>query len=219
MAVLTLVANNYTQLTNAEKANLLSAANEALPTVAEIESLGEFTIVTTYPNGGFVLSAIPNDLLVLPKDTFGSNFENIDSVTITQTESGNGKIRYVVTPDLETYYTWDSINNAFVEISTLDAATVLSDGMTAAQIATIPATAWATVKDPLNGLGIGFALSITDTTDTAEIDNLQMQVDMKGSWKRAVHGTDYDYAYTGNRLLTVSLKTNGTYKINYAGGV
>jgi hypothetical protein len=216
MSVLTLVANEYTQLTNTEKANLLANADDALPTAAEIESLGEFKIVTTYPYSSLTLKAIPNDKLVLPKELFGSNFENIDSITITQTELINGKIRYIVTGDLNKYYTWDSTNHEFIKITPVSASNVVLNGMTAAQMATIPSTEWVKVKDPINGLGIGFALSIDSTTDKAEIDNMSMQVDMKGKWKRAVHSTDYDYAYTSNNLLIVTLNTNGTYKINYA---
>lgn len=215
-AVLTLVANDWTILTNSQKEDLLDAAVEEFPTSTELESLGTFKVVSTYPHSTYMLNFIPKDKLVLPKATFGTNFENIDSVIITQTESGNGKVRYIITDDLTNYYTWDNANQEFVQISSLNAATVLSEGMTATTMGSLTTADWNTFFDNTKGIGIGFALSIDSTTDKAEIDNMSMQVDMRGKWKKAVHGTDYDYAYTSNELLTVTLNANGTYKINYA---
>lgn len=218
-AVLTKVANDWTQLTDQEKVDLLEAAEESFPTGAELEALGKFRVVSTYPyTGAYVLNVIPNDKLVLPKELFGQLFETIDSITITQTESGNGIVRYVITDDLEKYYTWDTTNNEFVEIQTLNVANVLQDGMEAQTLNSLTAANIATFFDNNKGIGIGFALSLDASTDKAAIDNMAMQVDMRGTWKKAVHGTDYNYEYVTNTQLLVSLLTDGTYKINYPVG-
>ena len=42
-----------------------------------------------------------------------------------------------------------------------------------------------------------------------------MQVDMKGSWNHATYGTDVTYGYTNNDVLTVTLVTANSFKINY----
>ena len=86
-------------------------------------------------------------------------------------------------------------------------------------VATISEMQWDTFFDADNGdkgIAIAFAMSITDITDVAFLDNLRVTADMRGEWRKAVHGTDYDYAYPNNKVLKVELNADGNYKINYA---
>ena len=62
--------------------------------------------------------------------------------------------------------------------------------------------------------GLGIAMGIP-SSKVVSVDNLAMQVDMKGAWNHAVYGTDVTYGYTNNNVLTVKLLTDGSYKINY----
>ena len=86
-------------------------------------------------------------------------------------------------------------------------------------VATISEMQWDTFFDADNGdkgIAIAFAMSITDITDVAYLDNLRVTADMRGEWRKAVHGADYDYAYPNNKVLKVELNADGNYKINYA---
>ena len=86
-------------------------------------------------------------------------------------------------------------------------------------VATISEMQWDTFFDADNddkGIAIAFAMSITDITDVAYLDNLKVTADMRGEWRKAVHGTDYDYVYPNNTILKIEINADGNYKINYA---
>ncbi|MNY61423.1 hypothetical protein D3C86_1981010 [compost metagenome] len=51
--------------------------------------------------------------------------------------------------------------------------------------------------------------------DRAETDTLTITVDLKGTWRRGVYGTEWDMDYPNSRTISVKLSANGTYKINY----
>ena len=86
-------------------------------------------------------------------------------------------------------------------------------------VATISEMQWDTFFNTDNGdrgIAIAFAMSMTDITDVAYLDNLKVTADMRGEWRKAVHGTDYDYAYPNNTILKIEINADGNYKINYA---
>ena len=95
---------------------------------------------------------------------------------------------------------------------------MLSEGISMSDVATISEMQWDTFFNADNGdkgIAIAFAMSITDITDVAYLDNLRVTADMRGEWRKAVHGTDYDYVYPNNATLKVELSADGNYKINY----
>jgi hypothetical protein len=61
----------------------------------------------------------------------------------------------------------------------------------------------------------GYYLEITDIGETCETDEVSIQVDMPGKWKKATHQEDYDYKYLNNTTLQIKLFSNGDFKINY----
>ena len=215
------LANNWSALTDTDKEALFVGTNYNKPTVAELQALGgKFRVVaygvdTTSPKT--VVKAVPNNKLFVPVSLFGDSFSTIDSMYINANVDANSNIRFVFTKDLVDYYTFTS--SGFAKISSFDADTVISEGMSMSDVASISEMQWDTFFNADNGdkgIAIAFAMSITDITDVAYLDNLKVTADMRGEWRKAVHGTDYDYAYPNNKVLKVELNADGNYKINYA---
>ena len=215
------LANDWSTLSDTDREALFIGTNYNKPTVAELQSLGnKFKIVTygvdtTSPKT--VVKAVPNNKLFVPASLFGASFNTIDSMTVQAIVDVGTDIRFVLTKDLVNYFTFTS--SGFTKISSFDADTVLSEGMTKGTLSGISDLQWGTFFNADNGdmgIALGFAISITTMTDNAYLDNLQVIADMKGEWRKAVHGTDYDYAYPNNTILKIEINADGNYKINYA---
>lgn len=67
-----------------------------------------------------------------------------------------------------------------------------------------------------NKIRFGYYLEVEDINDIAELDKLEIEMDIHGRWKKARHGQDYHYKYD-NEHLYVSFFKDGSYKINYQG--
>ena len=89
--------------------------------------------------------------------------------------------------------------------------------MSVADVSALTDTEWNMLVSYGVGDGIAFAysLDITVDTDKAEIDELTLNAEMRGSWNKAFHGTDYTYGYPFYDQLSVKLLKDGSYKINY----
>ncbi|MGE7624631.1 hypothetical protein ACQKMD_16715 [Viridibacillus sp. NPDC096237] len=161
-----------------------------------------------------IVNAIPNDQLVYPtKDINIRSIENIDSVKLTATALGNGMVRIIVS--FNSGATWYAHNGTeWIEVSPI-VDEVITKGMTPKLLAGVTSVQWAKLRGTCDTMRFAYALSIKDTSDVAEIDALITQMDMKGTWKKAVHGKDYDYEYPNNDELLVTIFSNGDYKINY----
>ncbi len=192
------LANDWSALSDTDKEALFIGTNYNKPTVAELQSLGnKFKIVaygvdTTTPKT--VVKAVPNNKLFVPVSLFGASFSTIDSMYINANVDANSNIRFVLTKDLLDYYTFGS--GGFTKVSAFDADTVLNEGISMSDVSTISEMQWDTFFDADNGdkgIAIAFAMSITDITDVAYLDNLRVTADMHGEWRKAVHGVDYDY--------------------------
>ena len=224
----TQLANDWSTLTDAEKEALFENTNFNQATLAELQTLGKFKVLAMSDSASgsaadVKVHGVHNDFLVLPKEMFGTLFNKIKSVNITEniSDTTNASIKYVLTKDLVGYYTFSG--GTWTQLAIVDANTVISDGLTADDLALISSTDWDLFYDgdvDENGLGIAFAFHETALTQSTELDNLQMTVDMKGTWNKAEHTEDYTYGYS-NTQLHVHLLKNGSYKINYgnsAGG-
>ena len=214
------LANDWSALSDTDKEALFVGTNYNKPTVAELQAIGgkfravAYGVDTTSPK--IVVKAVPNNKLFVPASLFGSSFSTIDSMSIVANVDVNSNIRFVFTKNLLDYYTFGS--SGFTKVSAFDADTVLNEGISMSDVATISEMQWDTFFDADNGdkgIAIAFAMSITDITDVAYLDNLRVTADMRGEWRKAVHGTDYDYAYPNNKVLKVELNADGNYKINY----
>ena len=214
------VADDWTALTDAQKIALFKATNYETATPEQLATLGKFRIVTyaednTQPS--CVVTALPKDQIVLPKELISTKaFENVDSITPTVTNNTTtAKVRFFLTNDLKTYYVYNSTTKAFDVIDATNSDTLLTSGMNASDFTGIDTTALNTFISKNVGIGIGFVLSSTTISDLTTVDNLAIQVDMKGSWNHATYGTDVTYGYINNDVLTVTLVTANSFKINY----
>ena len=214
------LASDWSALTDTEKEALFVGTNYNKPTVAELQSLGNkfkvatYGVDTTSPNT--VVKAVPNNKLFVPVSLFGGSFSTIDSMHINANVDANSNIRFVFTKDLLDYYTFGS--SGFTKVLAFNADTVLNEGISMSDVATISEMQWDTFFNADNGdkgIAIAFAMSITDITDVAYLDNLRVTADMRGGWRKAVHGTDYDYAYPNNTVLKIEINADGNYKVNY----
>lgn len=216
------LANDWSTLSDTDKEALFIGTNYNKPTVAELQSLVDkfkivaYNIDTAVPKT--VVKAVPNNKLFVPVNLFGASFNTIDSMTVQVMVDAGTDIRFVLTKDLTNYYTFTS--SGFAKITSFDAGTVLSEGMTNGTLSGISDLQWGTFFNSDNGdkgIALGFAISMTTTADNVYLDNLQVVADMRGEWRKAVHGTDYDYAYSNNTRLKIEINANGNYKINYSG--
>lgn len=240
-----LLSNNWANLSAAEKVtvfgnatgdNPLTIANtlgafhfeiysedNALPTcsIEEEKAVRTFRVAmfsTESETPACVITVLPKDQLIVPQGLISlASYADINTVTMNATTDGNAAIQYAVTPDLTNYYTYDSTNDEWVAV-TATAAGVLTDGMTAAEIAAIPATAWAELTKTSEAVGFAYALSMTATSETCYVDAVTLTVNMVGTWRAAVYGTEYTYAYPNNISMVVNLLANGNWKINYDAG-
>ena len=213
------VADNFTTLSDAEKEALFNNYEQASP--SELYKLGKFKVAVesedeTDTPTKVQLTAVPNNLLCLPRELFGDSFDKINNVTVTDTIQKNSKIVYFVTKDLKDYYTF--YDSKFVRLSAMDVDTVLKEGIDASSLGAITPTQWATFydsKNDIDGIGIGFAISQTNSAQVPSIDKLSVTVDIRGAWSKAINGTDYSYGYTGNSTLKFNILSDGDFKFNY----
>ena len=168
------VADNFTSLSDAEKEALFNNYEQASP--SELYNLGKFKIAVesedeTDTVDKVQLTAVPNNILCLPRELFGDSFDKINNVTVTDTVQKNSKIVYFVTKDLKDYYTF--YNSKFVRLSAMDVDTVLNEGIDGSSLGAITPTQWTTFynsKNDIDGIGIGFAISQTNSAQVPSID-------------------------------------------------
>lgn len=215
--VATQVSNNWNGLSDQDKKKIFLSAQQELAPAIELQDLGKFKVLTYLESDiqpRYVLKAIPKDHLIVPKELISlDNIEGVDKVTVKVNLSGQGTCKVIVTTNLETFQTLK--DGVWVEIDHTDITAIAADGINAAQLSAITRIEWDALASGKGGIGFAYLPSIEDITDVCEIDKLELTVDMKGSWRKALHGTDYDYEYPTNNLLSVTLLTNGDYKINY----
>ncbi|WP_145052444.1 DUF1565 domain-containing protein [Paenibacillus xylanexedens] len=161
------------------------------------------------------VQGILNPVLIRAKgDLRLDGVEQIDALTLTASATGNAQAKMIVSKDKG--LTWEAYRGGnWMAVNADDLSDVSAKGMTAAELNATPPSAWDTAV--LAGqVRFAYYLERTTADEKVAIDALSAQFDMRGRWKKAVHGTDYDYAYPTNSSLQVSLLSDGSYKINYA---
>lgn len=215
------VTSNWGTLSEAEKKALFVAATCGVPNLSSLSDLGAFEILAFKESTAAMnaptcrLTAIATERLVTPKGLIPiQNFEGIDKATLTVTTGGQGSCKVLVTTDRAAYQSYDFAAQTWKAVDHTDIAAVKASGIDAAQLTNIPRAAWDTLTAGKDGIGFAYLPSIESTSDVCSVDELTLQVDMRGTWERASE-TDYTYAYPNNTTLRVTLKTDGDYKINY----
>jgi hypothetical protein len=161
-----------------------------------------------------LIEAIPKAVIVTPtKDISIRSVETIDSFTLNTNLGGQGMVKVAVSFDKGN--TWHTRkDNAWSEIS-LEVSTMQIDGMYSATLNAITSTEWSQLRGASETIRFAYLLSMENETDILEVQDLVSQMDMKGTWKKAVHGSHYDYEYPNNDELLVTIFEGGDYKINY----
>lgn len=205
-----------------KKAAFLSAGNNIPPGLV-LDPLGKYKVLAFSPDPSMTkpscsVSVVPQKRLLKPKGLISlGSFEGIDKVTLSGSFTGTGTCKLLVTSDLLNYKTWNG--SQWQAVDPDDLAAVVANGISPVALTDITRQQWDLLTVGKTGIGFAYLPIIEAVTDTCAIDKIDLQVDMKGSWDRAIHGTDFIYGYPRNNVLRVTLKTNGDYKINYSEGV
>lgn len=210
MATWTKLADNWESLTDDEKVALFQNVTTDIPSITDLQAMGKVKIVSLTENKsivGVTLKGVPKRTVVIPKDIFSvDSFATINSMTLNCNLSGAGQVGVAITKDLKTYYIFDN------EWKVID---VNNDAfMTPTQLSALTSAEWKTLLGDDTTLGIAYSLELSNTTDKADIDSLTLNVDMKGTWTKAIYGDEYTYEYS-NKSLQVDILKDGTYKVNY----
>ncbi|KHN90913.1 hypothetical protein KKH3_09400 [Pectobacterium actinidiae] len=150
-----------------------------------------------------------------------ASYSQINSATLTATQTGNGKVRIAVTRDLVNWHVLQ--NGAWVDVGMLSADTagaeaLVADGMTPAELGGITEAQWTQLFSSNNGvpdsLAFAFALDITDpVTDVATIDRLVLNVNDASNWK--VQSPEEVEIRWRTDSVTFRTATAGNYKLAY----
>ncbi len=208
---------------SAKQAAFQSIIGEA--TFANLVLLGAFTIYCYSTDNNaytYTVTGTPaQKQLVMPRGLLAlSQYEAIKGVSITHSVGTNSSIKIAVTPDLIHYYSYDFSANQWLELSgTITADLIYQYGIPIANLSLIPDEDFTSLMQSVNNeLGFAYSLYQYDSTESCMTDELVLTVDAKGTWRKAVNGTDYRYDYTGNTEVTVTALTAGDYKVNYDSG-
>ena len=199
--------------------SLFNQVDEGLPPVEAFNQLADQfeiyvqTELSSYDDE-LSIKAIPKAVIVTPtKDISIRSVETIDSFTLNANIGGQGVVKVAVSFDRGN--TWHTRkNNAWSEIS-LEVSTMQIDGMDPTTLNAITSTEWSQLRGASETIRFAYLLSMENETDILEVQDLVSQMDMKGTWKKAVHGSHYDYEYPNNDELLVTIFEGGDYKINY----
>ncbi|PVY71644.1 discoidin domain-containing protein [Pectobacterium versatile] len=216
--------NVLTEITGeltSEKINLLGVSsvdslNTTLPnftTPVKLISAQPISVRTTYTP---LAQSVTQKLL-----TSAGSWSQINSATLTATQTGNGKVRAAVTRDLVSWHVWR--NGAWVDVGALSADTagatkLIADGMTPAEFGGITAAQWTQLFSSNNGvpdsLAFAFALDITDpAADVATIDRLVLNVNDASNWKVQTQA-EVEIRWRTDSV-TFRTATAGNYKLAY----
>ena len=214
------LSSDYSSMSDAEKIALFSTLTEDA-SISDLSTLNRFKVVSYHEGSSpvsCVLSAIPKDQLVLPNSLISlKSMPEILSIKITEdkTVSTDSDIKYAFTTDLTIYKAYNPVT---LQWDIINVDNLLSEGMSASTIFGLSKDNIADFLGDSKEIGIGFVMYSTSTSNTISIDNLSITANMAGSWDKAMFGTDYKYGYPANDELSVTLLTNGDFKINYSEG-
>lgn len=214
MATFQKLADNWSELTVEQKESLFEGTSEA--SIEDLKTLGKFKILILKDENVPVTVSIggikKKNQVIKPKtliDMFA--FEHINSIAVGSTVADGGTVEVALTKDGTNYYIWGGSSWESVDLGT--AATWMSTDT----LATLSVTQYDLLLADAECFAIAFKLGQTAYNDTAVLTSFTITADMKASWAKAVHNTDYVYNYT-NKTLIVKLLQAGTYKINYPVG-
>ncbi|MFJ5315283.1 hypothetical protein [Pectobacterium versatile] len=158
--------------------------------------------------------AISKDLMPL------ETYSKINASTMTATKSVNGDIRLAVTRNLNEWFVYRGL--AWVNIGELTAETsgaekLISQGMTHDTVNAITSAQWAMLFSDNAGLpdklAFAMAMTIPDTSSTATIDRLVLNVNDASNWKVQTQA-EVEIRWRTDSV-TFRTATAGNYKLAY----
>ncbi|MBN3136476.1 discoidin domain-containing protein [Pectobacterium punjabense] len=166
-------------------------------------------------------SYIPYTQIAIQKSLMPATWPQINSATLTATQTGNGKVRVAVTRDLVNWYVLRNggwVDVGALSVDTAGATALIADGMTPTELGAITAAQWAQLFASNNGvpdsLAFAFALDITDpVADVATIDRLALNVNDASSWK-VQSPAEVEIRWRTDSV-TFRTATAGNYKLAY----
>ena len=213
------IADSWDSMSDVQKHEAFEGTKYLKPTAAELSTLNEFKILSENKIS-VSITGVPKNQIVLPTTLISLKpYQGIEKATvvnvITKADSStNPTIKLAITKDDSKYYTFDFSSVSWQEITPI-ADDVIRDGIDIDSLSMIARSDWDSFTVDTEKFGIAYAISVDDVDDVAEIDELQLDVEMRGSWNKAINGIDYDYGYPFYDLLRVKLLKDGSYKINY----
>ncbi|MFJ5429878.1 discoidin domain-containing protein [Pectobacterium actinidiae] len=148
-------------------------------------------------------------------------WSQINSATLTATQTGKGKVRVAVTRDLVNWHVLRNgawVDVGMLSVDTAGAEVLIADGMTPAELGGITAAQWTQLFSSNNSvpdsLAFAFALDITDPeTDVATIDRLVLNVNDASNWK-VQSPAEVEIRWRTDSV-TFRTATAGNYKLAY----
>ncbi|MCA6927927.1 discoidin domain-containing protein [Pectobacterium versatile] len=187
----------------------------------EINDINQLSIVSFKEINANVLYFPHAQLAIQLSLTSASSWSQINSATLTATQTGNGKVRVAVTRDLVSWHVLR--NGAWVDVGTLSADTagaeaLIADGMTPAELGGITAAQWTQLFSSNNGvpdsLAFAFAFDITNpSADVAAIDRLLLNVNNTSSW-RLQSPAEVEIRWRNDNVTFRNI-ASGNYKLAY----
>lgn len=159
--------------------------------------------------------AVPYPQLILPTgDIVLKMLDKIHHFKIYANQVSGGKIRIVFSVDGgEIWQTYRPDAQEFEEIDINNMEDVKENGITPDTFNSINEKWNEAVESQIR---FAYYIEQESTSCVAEVDKLEVRMDLQGRWKKAKHDTDYDYEYD-NEHIYVSFATDGSYKVNYQG--
>ncbi|GKW12200.1 hypothetical protein PEC301899_24820 [Pectobacterium carotovorum subsp. carotovorum] len=186
----------------------------------DVQRLAPFEIISSHAIS-VTVNNYPINQIAIQKSLMPATWPQINSATLTATQTGNGKVRVAVTRDL---VNWHVLRNGVwvdvgaLSVDTAGATALVADGMTPTELGSITAAQWTQLFASNNGvpdsLAFAFALDITDpVADVATIDRLALNVNDASSWK-VQSPAEVEIRWRTDSV-TFRTATAGNYKLAY----
>ncbi|MBU2704001.1 hypothetical protein Ga0466249_005153 [Sporomusaceae bacterium BoRhaA] len=212
-----LVTADWANLTEAQKlAYFQSDGMTSVPSAEQLSSLGKFQILrytsdstattaTTVNTVNLTLTAVLNDKLILAtSDVDVSNFSKLTQIDPVCNVAGSGVVKIILSVDSGT--TWKAWNGTAWGVVQATAADVKASGMLPATVAVLTSDELVTLLGTSKKIRIGYLLSMSASTDTANADRLDIVGTQAGVWEHAIHGQDFTSRFVDNDTLQVTIK-------------
>jgi len=104
-------------------------------------------------------------------------------------------------------------NYNWISIDIRDRELFWSQGISLADLNTIPSEKWLEGR-PLS-FRFAFIINQNYLYEQPVLSGIEVVSDLVGAWRKAIHGSQYDYEYIASDLAKITFNQAGSYKVNY----